>query len=185
MRVWCMEIVPVKPLEKYNFLALPLLSRYPIWGNTIWRNTIFSFGETKQSASFNHSPKEFLLPRFCVYNDEVFWSETMIKLAIWVTNLTRFLRITRNVPKISPLSWLTPLFSHVPNVSRWQGPSARKESTEFVFLSILDVLNCISLILMERFTSELQTGRKWITTCTGYCNALVNVVHSNANGEYL
>ena len=60
MRVWCMEIVPVKPLEKYNFLALPLLSRYLIWGNTIWRNTIFSFGETKQSASFNHSPKEFL-----------------------------------------------------------------------------------------------------------------------------
>ena len=110
MRVWCMEIVPVKPLEKYNFLALPLLSRYLIWGNTIWRNTIFSFGETKQSASLNHSPKEFLLPRFCVYNDEVFWSETMIKLAIWVTNLTRFLRITRNVPKISPLSWLTPLF---------------------------------------------------------------------------
>ena len=134
-----METVPVKPLEKYNFLALPLLSRYLIWGNTIWRNTIFSFGETKQSASLNHSPKEFLLPRFCVYNDEVFWSETMIKLAIWVTNLTRFLRITRNVPKISPLSWLTPLFSHVPNVSRWQGPSARKESTEFVFLSIPDV----------------------------------------------
>ena len=42
MRVWCMEIVPVKPLEKYNFLALPLLSRYLIWGNTIFSNKAIS-----------------------------------------------------------------------------------------------------------------------------------------------
>ena len=95
-----------------------------------------------------------------------YWSGTgtMTKMAIWVTNLTHFLRITRNVPKISPLSCLR-LFFPRPKCVTMTGAITSQESTQFVFFSIPDV--CFFQLYFSHFVSCIsQTAEiiwlKWI-----------------------
>ena len=60
-----------------------------------------------------------------------------------MTNLTRFLRKSHETSQKFLLLLACPSFSHVPNVSRWQGPSTRKESScQFLMLSTVFLSFC-------------------------------------------